>query len=81
MMYTGPHLAFGQRAADPADYPLHRRNSTNVEATETPCGGISPAPQRIRVVDAVAARQRGGDQRQQFVSRVRPRPGAQPRSR
>ena len=22
MMYTGPHLAFGQRAADPADYPL-----------------------------------------------------------
>ena len=37
------------------------------ENTDRPTGA-----QRIGVVDAVAARQRGGDQRQHLVSRVRP---------
>ena len=34
-----------------------------------------------RIADAVAARQRGGDQRQHLVPRVGPPPGAPPRSR
>ena len=34
--------------------------------------GRPPGAQHIGVVDAVAARQRGSDQRQQFVPRVRP---------
>ena len=36
------------------------------------CAGGPPDAQRIGVADAVAALQRGGDQRQHFVSRVGP---------
>ena len=46
------------------------------ENTDRPTGAL-----RVRVVDAVAASQRGGDQRQQLVPRVFARPGALPRSR
>ena len=53
----GPHLAFGQRAADPADYPLSEGIARTSKLQKRPAEE-SRRHAGIRVVDAVAARQR-----------------------